>query len=117
MRRSFALLAASLAAVAALAQIAPPPASPSQDPRAKFREMLCGPDMPPLSMQIPTIGCFGVATGSTARGTFDGHQFVVAVDAGGEPSCRLDGAAVDCSGCVGQHIPQCPVMLIVMSRN
>lgn len=116
MRRSFALLAASLAAVAALGQSAPP-ASPPQDARVKLREMLCGEGVPPTSTEVPTIGCFGVPGGGTARGTFEGHQFVVAVDAGGEPSCRLDGAATDCSGCVGPHIPQCPVMLMVISRN
>jgi hypothetical protein len=80
--------------------------------------MLCGNQgMPPTSTEIPTIGCFGVSSGSTARGMFDGHEFVVAVDAGGAPKCRFDGLATDCGGCVGPRIPQCPVMLIVVSHN
>jgi hypothetical protein len=117
MKRLFALLAASLAAVAALGQTAPP-TSPPQDPPVTFREMLCGRQgMPPSSTEIPTIGCFGVPRGGTATGMFDGHQFVVAVDANGEPKCRFDDAVVNCDGCVGPRIPLCPVMLSVVSHN
>jgi hypothetical protein len=116
MKRSFALLTASLATVAALGQTAPP--TPAQDPQVTFREMLCGNQgMPPTSTEIPTIGCFRVPSGGTASGMVDGHQFVVAVDAGGKPKCRFDGAAVDCSGCVGQRVPQCPVMLMVLPHD
>jgi hypothetical protein len=117
MKRSFALLAASLAAVVALGQTVPPTSRP-QDPQVTFREMLCGNQgMPPTSTEIPTIGCFGVPSGGTAGGMFDGHQFAVAVDARGEPKCRFDGAARDCSGCIGQRVPQCPVRLMIVSHN
>ena len=117
MKRSFALLTASLAAVAALGQTAPPTTT-AQGPQGTLREMLCGNQgMPATSTEIPTIGCFRVPSGGTASGMVDGHQFVVAVDAGGEPKCRFDGAAVDCSGCVGERVPQCPVMLIVLPHN
>ena len=117
LRSAFGALAASLAAAAVLGQTAPP-TSPAQDPQATLRKVLCGNQgLPPMSTEIPTIGCFGVPSGGTARGTFDGHQFVVAVDARGEPRCGFDGAAADCSGCVGPYVPQCPVMLIVVSHN
>src|SRR5580658_10049277 len=117
MKRSFALLTASLAAVAALGQTAPPTTT-AQGPQGTLREMLCGNQgMPPTSTEIPTIGCFRVPSGGTASGMVDGHQFVVAVDAGGKPKCRFDGAAVDCSGCVGQRVPQCPVMLMVLPHD
>ena len=116
MKRSFALLAASLASVSALGQTAPP-TSP-QERQVTFREMLCGNQgTPPTSTEIPAIGCFGVPSGSKARGTFDGHQFVVAVDTRGEPQCRFDGAVAECTGCVGQDVPECPVRLVVISRN
>jgi hypothetical protein len=53
------LLATSLASVAALAQTVSPPSS-AQDSRTTYREMLCGSQcMPPISTEIPTIGCFG----------------------------------------------------------
>jgi hypothetical protein len=117
MKRFFATITASLTAVVALGQTAPP-TSPPQDPQIALREMLCGNrGLPPTSTEIPTIGCFGVPSGGSARGMFDGHQFMVAVDAGGEPKCRLDSAAVECGGCVGQHVPECPVMLMVLSHN
>jgi hypothetical protein len=80
--------------------------------------MLCGKQgLPPTSTEIPTIGCFSVAAAGTARTLSDGHQFVVAVDAGGEAKCRFDGAAIDCGGCVGAHIPQCPVVIVLVSHN
>ncbi len=117
MKRSLPLLAASLAAVAALGQTAPPTSSP-QDRQVTFREMLCGNQgMPPTSAEIPTIGCFGVPSGGNARGMFEGHQFVVAVDTRGEPQCRFGDAAAGCTGCVGQDVPECPVRLVVVSHN
>lgn len=107
MKRSFALLAASLAAATALAQTVPP-AGPPQHPQMTLSEMLCGNHgMPPTSTEIPTIGCFAVPSGGTAAGVFDGHQFVVAVDASGEPKCRFDGADADCNGRVGPRVPPC----------
>jgi Domain of unknown function (DUF4034) len=116
MKKSFTLVIASLSAVAAFAQTAPP-TSPPQVPHS-LREMLCGSQgMVPTSLEIPTIGCFRVPGGGTAAGMFDGRQFVITVDAGGEPKCRSDGAAVDCSGCVGQSVAQCPVRLMVFSHN
>lgn len=109
---------ASLVAVVALGQNAAPQGPLHEDPQAAYREMLCGNQgMPPTSTEIPSIGCFGVPSGGTAVGTFDEHQFAVAVDAGGEPQCRLDGAATSCGGCIGPRVPQCPVMFVVVSRN
>jgi hypothetical protein len=117
MTRSFALLLAWLPAVAALGQ-APPPTSPPQGPQMTLGKMLCGNEgLPPTSTEIPTVGCFGVPSGGSARGVFDGHKFLVTVDAAGEAKCRFDGAANECSGCIGQSVPQCPVMLLVLSHN
>lgn len=80
--------------------------------------MLCGNQgMPPSSTEIPTIGCFGVQSGGSARGMFDGQPFVVAVDARGEPKCHFDDAAAECGGCIGKQIPECPVRLVVVSHN
>lgn len=116
MKRLLGLVAASLAIVAA-GQV-PPTASPTQDSQVTFREMLCGDQgLPPTSTEFPTIGCFTVAATAAARTLSDGHQFLVTVDTGGEPKCRLDGATADCNGCVGQPIPQCPVKLLVVSHN
>ena len=116
MRRLLGLLAASFSIVAA-GQVSPT-TSPAQDSQVTFREMLCGKQgLPPTSTEIPTIGCFTVAAAGTARTLLDGHQFVVTVDTGGEPKCRLDGATADCNGCVGQPNPQCSVKLMVVSHN
>jgi hypothetical protein len=80
--------------------------------------MLCGNQgTPPSSTEIPTIGCFNVPQSGSARGLFDGHHFEVEVDATGKANCRFDGAGVECGGCVGQHVPECPVMLLVVSAN
>jgi hypothetical protein len=116
MGRSSALLTGALGAVAAFGQAAPP-TSPPQVPDT-LREMLCGNQgMVPTSLEVPSVGCFRVPSGGTAVGMFDGRQFVITVDAGGKPKCRFDGAAVDCSGCVGRPVPQCPARLMVFSHN
>src|SRR6202165_1755307 len=81
MKRSFAPLTASLTAVVALGQTAPP-TSPPQDPQVALREMLCGNQgLPPTSTEIPTIGCFGVPSGGRAAGRFNGDWSPVAVGA------------------------------------
>ncbi len=117
MNRLLGLVVAALLAVVAAGQV-PPTTSAAQDSQATFREMLCGKqELPPTSTEIPTIGCFTVATGGDVRTLFDGHQFLVTVDTGGEPKCRVDGATADCNGCVGQTVPQCPVKLMVVSHN
>jgi hypothetical protein len=114
---SFALLAVSLAPIIAVGQTAPRTSSP-EDSRAALRAMLCGDQgMPPTSTEIPTIGCFDVQSGGSARGLFDAHQFEVTVDTGGQPKCRFAGAAADCNGCVGLQVRECPVRLMVVSRN
>lgn len=117
MKRWFALLAASLNTFAALGQSTPPATSP-QDSNDTLREMLCGNQgMPPTSTEIPTIGCFAVPRGGSARGMFDGHQFVVTVNARGEPNCRLDDAPGECGGCIGQNVLECPVRLMVLTHD
>ena len=116
MRRSVVLSAALVASLSACGQTAPPTSSP-RDQQTRL-EMLCGNQgLPPTSTEIPTIGCFGVSSGGSARGVFDGHQFTVAVDVAGEPRCRLDNATVECSGCIGEQVPRCPVMLMIVSHN
>lgn len=116
MKRLLGLLATSFAIVAA--GQAPPSTSPAHDSQVTFREMLCGNHgLPPTSTEIPTIGCFTVAAAGTARTVFDGRQFEVTVDTGGEPKCRSDGATAECNGCIGQAIAQCPVRLTVVSHN
>jgi hypothetical protein len=113
MRRSFALLIALLATLAA-AQSAPTTTAPPQNSQVAA---VCGKDLPLFSTLMPDIGCFGVPTGGTSRGTFDGHQFVVTIDAGGKPICRSDGSVVECNGCVGPESSECPVRLMVLSHN
>jgi hypothetical protein len=115
MKSSLALLVASFAAVAA--GQTPPPTSLTT-PQLTLREMLCGRQgLPPTSAEIPSIGCFTTAATGTARTVSEGHQYVVTVDAGGEPKCRFDGEIADCNGCVGQAIAACPVKLMVVSHN
>jgi hypothetical protein len=114
MKRSFALVAATLASIAAFGQNVPT----TNYLQGTLPEMLCGNQgMPPTSVEIPTIGCFSVASGGNARGMFDEHQFVVAVDTLGEALCHLDGVVAGCTGCVGQDVPECPVRLVIVSRN
>jgi hypothetical protein len=80
--------------------------------------MLCGRlGLPPTSTEIPTIGCFTVAAGGVSRTTSDRDRFLVLVNARGAPKCRLNGSTVDCNGCLGERVPQCPVTLTLVSRN
>ena len=116
MKRSFALLAALLPALAAFGQTPAIPLSPEES-KIAYREMLCGKGLPPTSTEFPTVGCFAVPSGGKARGLFDGHQFEAAVDASGEARCRLDGSAAECNGCIGPQVDECPIRLLVVARN
>jgi hypothetical protein len=78
--------------------------------------MLCGDSTPP-GHEIPSIGCFQVASGQSASGTLDGRQFTVTVDAKGGPSCRLDGAAVPCGACTDGSNDACSVKVLIVDRN
>jgi len=117
MRKSLALVSALLAAAVALAQTATTTDLPG-DPRVQLRQVLCGSQgMPPTSTEIPTIGCFAVPSGGSARGVFDGHQFIVAVGPDGKPQCSFDGAQQACYACIPERSPECPVVLVEISRN
>lgn len=110
------VLAAALAPPFVAGQTTPPPSSP-QNSLGTVQEMLCGQQGPPTSTEVPSIGCFRVSSGGTALGTFDGHRFAVTVTTGGEPKCSLDGASIECDGCVDPQVPECPVRLMVFTHN
>lgn len=115
--KGWSALLAALLVTHATAQNAPM-SGPSREANVAFRELLCGKQgMPPTSTEIPTIGCFGVPSGGTARGMFEGHEFTVAVDPVNGPKCRYNGTAVPCTGCIGEQIPACPVKLTIASHN
>jgi hypothetical protein len=67
--------------------------------------------------ELPRIGCFGLSSGSSASGIIDGLQLEVAVDSKGEESCKIDGTAAACDGCVNKGGRDCPTTLNVISRN
>lgn len=109
-------IAASMVASMTHAQ-AGPPASSSQDPRAGLRNAMCGSQTVPTGSEIPSIGCFTVASGRSASGMLDGHRFVVTVDARGEAACRVDGASTACTGCIDKQTTRCEVKLFFVDRN
>ncbi len=65
--------------------------------------------------ELPWIGCFGLSSGKSASGMIAGHRLEVSVNARGEEECKVDGAAVECRGCIDHD--DCSAMLEVHSRN
>src|SRR5262249_55602434 len=44
--------------------------------------------------ELPPIGCFGLSSGESARGTIADHELLVAVDSKVEAVCKVDGMTV-----------------------
>jgi len=115
---SIAFLAAlAHAAIPAKAQAIDPPAT-ALGVYANLPVKICGKrGVQHVAANLPSIGCFALAPGAHAAGTFEEHQFVVEVDAAGMERCRLDEKASQCDGCVVKGAVECSTTLTVLSRD
>jgi hypothetical protein len=67
--------------------------------------------------RMPPIGCFGLASGGSATGEFDGHELIASVDSDGLEHCRLDDVTVPCNVCSDRNLEGCPVELGTIWHN
>jgi hypothetical protein len=65
--------------------------------------------------ELPWIGCFGLSSGRSISGVIAGHRLEVSVNTRGEEECKVDGASVECRGCIDHD--DCSAMLVILSRN
>lgn len=99
---SLPLLLMSLHHPEASAQQLPFPTFPNLGAYSNTLKNICGKGEVSWDQRtLPTIGCFGLPSGSSANGIISGRQVEVSVNADGKAICKIDGvAADDCSGCI-----------------
>jgi hypothetical protein len=67
--------------------------------------------------ELPWIGCFGLSAGNSASGAIDRQHLEVAVDSNGKEICKVDGAAMECNGCIQKNARYCNTTITVISQN